>query len=59
MAKKVEEAIREIKGFIHILQNAKDLKSNEADTRTVVHKFISDVLGYDFINDITKCTGST
>ena len=54
MAKKVEEAIKEIRSFIPILQLAKERKSNEADTRTVVHKFLSDVLGYDFINDITK-----
>lgn len=54
MARTADEAAKEIKAFIPILQNAKDREINEADTRSIIHKFLSDVLGYDFINDITK-----
>jgi predicted type IV restriction endonuclease len=54
MTKTVEEAAKVIKTFLPILQGAKDRKINEADTRTIIHKFLADVLGYDFIADITK-----
>jgi len=54
MSKTADDAAKTIKSFIPILENAKTRKINEADTRTIIHKFLSDVLGFDFITDITK-----
>jgi predicted type IV restriction endonuclease len=54
MAKTADEAARNIRTFIPILESARTKKINEADTRTIIHKFVADVLGYDFISDVTK-----
>ena len=54
MSRNAEEAAMAVKPFIPILQDARQRKVSEADTRTIIHKFLNNALEYDFIGDITK-----
>jgi hypothetical protein len=43
-----------LKRFLPKLREAKEKNLNEADTRMRIHLLISEILGYDMLNEITK-----
>ena len=43
-----------LKKFLPIIKDAKDKNLNEADTRMRIRVLLSDILGYDILNEITQ-----
>lgn len=54
MEEKVKEIKVRLKKFIPIIKEAKEKSINEADTRMRIRVLLSDVLGYDILEDISQ-----